>query len=742
MKDFGLFRIRKASRVCAPFATYLLIGLIVLNVIKHDGILDNSMYFTVWGIAAAVIIGLKECFDNRAVTIGISMYVVFAVLWFGILADESYRIHAVLAVIGVAGMLLLHGLYRWRAVRVLSGYLILLILLCLAFMDYSFSSAVNALAVFLFLNSVSEMIALFEHYRTDTFLVFYIAIALITAFTPAPEDPYDWDFVVKAVQAVGNTAEHIMLEVQYWWGQDKSDGMFAYGYTGYSDTSSLLTAGIRNRETEQLVLDGKRTRRNLYLKGRTSDSFTGERWEMTLEEQTMDSRIDTLETLYALLAYTQNVEELHRFVEVYEHKVTLSYIRTQSQFYPIKLLRTTVSDMQYRGDNPISDQIQSKGYHYSYQFVDIDYASAELATIIGNSKDISYEEEKYDLIYTKMQDYYGITLEKVPFSDFLEQIASGEERIRRAYGIADSAVSEQVKELAIELTEDCENDYEKCRALEHYLYQYSYNQNIAMPEDANVLDWFLFDGRQGFCVHYATALAEMLRCIGISARVAEGFLVDYSDSFKINQFSISSGSAHAWVEAYIEGFGWMRLEPTVVNASNANMVWYAAAQDRQTKESIISEEDLEQSTLGTETSGQELADKESSEETDGVMADVQKNADFWILLAAWFGGLTILILMILLALWLYRRMVQKKSNDPDVIFRHLLSLLERKFSPKENSETLREYFARLSGTGQLSDETTASLALAAAWMEQYWYAGIALSENDIQTLKSIRDKIL
>lgn len=739
MIDFEHFKIRKISRVCAPFATYLLTGLILLNVIKYDGILDNSMYFTMWGIAAAVIIGIKECFDNRAVTIGISMYVIFAVLWFGILADASYRIHAVLAVTGLAGMLFFHGLYRLRAVRVLSGYLIVLILLCLAFMDYDFSRAVTALAVFLFLNSVSEVIAFFEHYRTDTFLFFYVVIAIITAFTPAPEEPYDWNFVVKAVQAAGSMTEHVMLEVQYWWERDESDGLFAYGYTGYSDTSSLLTAGIRNCKTEQLVLDGKRTRRNLYLKGRNSDCFTGERWEATLEEQTMDSQIDTLETLYALFAYTQNVEELHRFVEVYEHKVTLSYIRTQSQFYPLKLLRTTAQEVQYQGDNPVSGQIQSKGYGYSYQFVDIDYASADLEAVIGNSKNISYEKEMYDLIYTKMQDYYGITLEKVPFSDFLEQTTSGGERIRSAYGLVDSAVSERVEELARELTKDCKNDYEKCRTLEQYLYQYSYNQDITVPEDVNVIDWFLFDKRQGFCVHYATALAEMLRCIGIPARVAEGFLVDYSDSRKINQFSISGSSAHAWVEAYIEGFGWMRLEPTVVNAPNANMIWYASAQDKKPQENIISEEDFEQNALETGASSQEMTDEGAPEEE---MADMQKDADFWLMLAVWFGGLSILILMILLALWFYRRMVRKKSNDPEVIFRHMLSLLERKFLPKENSETLREYFARLSKTELFSDETMASLALAAERMERYWYAGITLNDNDIQTMKDVRDKIL
>lgn len=721
---------RTVSHILAPAAAYLLTGLVV---IKCSGILENSMYFAVWGIAAAVIMVIKECIVHRAVTIGISVYAAVAVLWFGLIADDAYRIHAVLAVTGLLGMMSFHALYRFRLVSVMTGYVMMTTLVCLELMDCHFSRVTIALAVFLLLTSVSETIAMFERYSTETFVLLYGLTAAITVFTPAPQEPYDWGFVVRAVQAANSMAEHLVTEMRYRWGQDESGGMFSYGYTGYSDSPALLTAGVKSQDTQQLLLYGIRTRRDLYLKGKTSEFFTGVRWESTLEEPTLDYRIDTLQTLYAIFGYTQDIDVLHRFVNVCEQKVTFSYIRTQSQFYPLKLLGTTALDIQFAGDNPVSGQTQGKGYSYSYEFVDLDYASAEMEAVIEGSKNSTYEEEQYDLIYEKLQEYYGVQLEKIPFDDFLKQTAGGMEQVRSCYGTVDSVVSERIRALAGELTKNCESDYEKCRVLERYLYQYAYNQDTVVPEDANMLNWFLFEGRQGYCVHYATALVQMLRCVGIPARVAEGFLVDYRDSTRSNEYSVAGSAAHAWAEAYIEGFGWMRLEPTVVYAPNANAAWYAAAETERAQPDTAQESVL---------SGEEVSKQVTTESDADIMAESQKDWTFWIMMVVLFGGMAVVILLILLALWIYRRHVFRKTKNPDVIFRRLLSLLEKKLLPRENSETVREYFGRLLDTEQIPETEKSSFLQLADWMERYWYAGIVPDDNEVLVIKKMCDQFL
>jgi transglutaminase-like putative cysteine protease len=70
---------------------------------------------------------------------------------------------------------------------------------------------------------------------------------------------------------------------------------------------------------------------------------------------------------------------------------------------------------------------------------------------------------------------------------------------------------------------------------------------------------FLTRGKTGYCEQFASAMAVMLRTVGVPARVAVGFsagkpLGDYR--------SISTGDAHAWVEVYLTGFGWLPFDPT------------------------------------------------------------------------------------------------------------------------------------------------------------------------------------
>lgn len=75
------------------------------------------------------------------------------------------------------------------------------------------------------------------------------------------------------------------------------------------------------------------------------------------------------------------------------------------------------------------------------------------------------------------------------------------------------------------------------------------------------VDELLFETYQGFCEHYASALTFMLRAADIPARVVTGYLGGESglnDGYLI----IRQYDAHAWVEAWLEDYGWVRLDPT------------------------------------------------------------------------------------------------------------------------------------------------------------------------------------
>jgi protein-glutamine gamma-glutamyltransferase len=81
------------------------------------------------------------------------------------------------------------------------------------------------------------------------------------------------------------------------------------------------------------------------------------------------------------------------------------------------------------------------------------------------------------------------------------------------------------------------------------------------PLGLNSVDEFLFDTRSGFCGHYASAFAALMRAAGIPARVVTGYHGGTYNRFA-DYWIVSQSDAHAWDEVWIEGQGWMRFDPT------------------------------------------------------------------------------------------------------------------------------------------------------------------------------------
>jgi hypothetical protein len=72
---------------------------------------------------------------------------------------------------------------------------------------------------------------------------------------------------------------------------------------------------------------------------------------------------------------------------------------------------------------------------------------------------------------------------------------------------------------------------------------------------------FVTRTKQGYCQHFAGAMALMLRYLGVPARVAEGFTSGTYDS-STGTWTVTDHDAHAWVEAWFKGFGWLPFDPT------------------------------------------------------------------------------------------------------------------------------------------------------------------------------------
>lgn len=123
--------------------------------------------------------------------------------------------------------------------------------------------------------------------------------------------------------------------------------------------------------------------------------------------------------------------------------------------------------------------------------------------------------------------------------------------------------------------------FETIRAVIDYLSEnYTYTLTPAVPKNSlkDAISVFLEDTRQGYCVQFATTSALMLRVLGFPTRYCEGYIVtdfDRNDTSSaaeesnkklgiVNRYSASvrDWDAHAWIECYISGRGWMQFETT------------------------------------------------------------------------------------------------------------------------------------------------------------------------------------
>lgn len=120
----------------------------------------------------------------------------------------------------------------------------------------------------------------------------------------------------------------------------------------------------------------------------------------------------------------------------------------------------------------------------------------------------------------------------------------------------------RIAAVADSLTRGADNTHDKATRLVDWFHgSFDYTLRLPdTPEEATV-EHFLFERRAGHCEYFSTALAVMLRSIGVHAREVNGFLGGSWNEYG-NYLAVTQNEAHSWVEAWIPGYGWMLFDPT------------------------------------------------------------------------------------------------------------------------------------------------------------------------------------
>jgi transglutaminase-like putative cysteine protease len=194
--------------------------------------------------------------------------------------------------------------------------------------------------------------------------------------------------------------------------------------------------------------------------------------------------------------------------------------------------------------------------------------SNDAGTYYGSARRSTLRMDLAGSIYNPARNYSQVRYEGfslLPEARPLKARTAGTEYpddIRKLYLQLPPKLDPRIPQLAQKITAAAGNPYDKSVVLESYLRRnFGYTLNLAGKPGADPLAQFLFVTKAGHCEYFASAMAVMLRTLGIPSREVNGFLPgEFNDV--AGDYIVRASDAHSWVEAYFPGSGWITLDPT------------------------------------------------------------------------------------------------------------------------------------------------------------------------------------
>ena len=135
-------------------------------------------------------------------------------------------------------------------------------------------------------------------------------------------------------------------------------------------------------------------------------------------------------------------------------------------------------------------------------------------------------------------------------------------QVRQHFMQVPDITPQRVHDLTHSIVAGKTNDFDRVMAIRDYLLQFPYTLNtVPVPPGVCFVDHFLFGTQEGYCTYFASAMAVMARIAGVPSRYVEGFILPPSLEAYAT-VTVTNRMAHAWVEVYLEGFGWLLVEAT------------------------------------------------------------------------------------------------------------------------------------------------------------------------------------
>jgi transglutaminase-like putative cysteine protease len=286
-------------------------------------------------------------------------------------------------------------------------------------------------------------------------------------------------------------------------------------------------------------------------------------------------------------------------------------------------------------------------------------------------------------------------------------------RERRQY-LSLPPLDPRIPELARKTVRNLDNDVDRAVAVAASLRRdYGYTLELPSHEVADPLSYFLFVRKKGHCEYFASAMAVMLRTLGIPARLVTGFQSGIYNPLT-DLYVIRASDAHSWVEAWLPGRGWMTFDPTPPDPSHGSsallvkLALYADAVDTFWQEWVLSYDLGHQATLADRM--EQASRRVSLRWLDRIFdaGDNWTSAGAWIvhtglwwllalacgIVGAWSAPKLWRVWRMRMGVWRLRR-GQVSVADATLLYRRMLKLLKRRGYEKPPCYTPYEFACSL-----------------------------------------------
>lgn len=411
-----------------------------------------------------------------------------------------------------------------------------------------------------------------EYARPLTFAAWSVPVSILVILLAysirANDKPIEWEWLDNKIVSAYN---YIKRNFDY----ETFDYFSLSASSGFGDKNNFLGGRVRLDKTNVLYVT---TNKRIYLKGASKDIYTGNSWINSVDELELTGSdysciySDYNEMINGMKLLTDNEQLLEEYSKAYPVTVSYLNIRTKSVFLPGIVNKFIPYADSFSGFISNTGEYSSgrrltKGFSYEVNMISPDIGTEEFADIMRKSKKGLYSEKLQKILFYTSKKIVDEDGNDIDFETYkaLSELEQRSREIYDKYLELPENLPQRVKDLSASLVASIDNNYDKAKAIEQYLaVNYPYNLDVrSTPRNRDFVDYFLFDQKEGYCSYYASAMAILARCAGLPARYVEGYMLPpepFNDSD--NTFVITNMQAHAWVEVYFEGYGWLPFEPT------------------------------------------------------------------------------------------------------------------------------------------------------------------------------------